>query len=161
MVNVDNMAICIVSHDVVDIFEIFHGKWRSIERGSGRHGGTGKPLVACLGTMLFIVNSKSSDESSNSIWSLDLAEENPKWQPLLPALDLRFDPVQAFCHDGRFYVIGHQPSLQNFAFMFDPLKKEWTALMQNFSGHLVPHAGILLRRQTVKKAFFDSCQPCI
>ena len=90
------------------------------------------------------------------MWKIDLADHSrPAFQPLLPSLDLRFDPVQAFSHNGALYVIGHQTALRNFAYSFDPVKREWTKQLESFGGHFVKEAGILLRRQRVKKAFFQ------
>ena len=85
---------------------------------------------------------------------IDFDQRLPSWQPLLPSLDLRFDPVQAFSHNGALFVLGYQTALQNFAFKFDPVRREWRKLLESFSGHFVNEAGILLRAQKVNKAFF-------
>ena len=90
------------------------------------------------------------------MWCIDLTDlGSPSWQPLLPSLDMQFDPVQAFSHNGALFVIGHQTALCNFVFRFDPVNREWTKELESFGGHFVNGAGILLRRQRVKKAFFQ------
>ncbi len=105
--------------------------------------------------MIYVLNSKSEAVASNAIWQIDISDDNPTWQPLLPALDLRFDPIEAFAHNNCIFVLGHQTALQNFVYKYDPVKMTWTCLLQGFSGDFVPKAGILLHRQMVKKAFFD------
>ena len=144
----------------VDIFDIAEKTWLTITQPSSHLKTIGheKPAIAILGTTLHIINSKCETIGSNAMWKIDLADHQslPAWQPLLPSLDLRFDPVQAFSHNGALFVIGHQTALRNFAYKFDPVKKEWTKQLESFSGHFVNGAGILLRRQRVKKAFFQS-----
>ena len=158
--NLDNNKICIVSSMAVDIFDIAEKTWLTITQPSSHLKTIGheKPAIAILGTTLHIINSKCETIGSNAMWKIDLADHQslPAWQPLLPSLDLRFDPVQAFSHNGALFVIGHQTALRNFAYKFDPVKKEWTKQLESFSGHFVNGAGILLRRQRVKKAFFQS-----
>ena len=158
--NLDNNKICIVSSMAVDIFDIAQKTWLTIAQPSSHLKTIGheKPAIAILGTTIHIINSKCETIGSNAMWKIDLADHQslPAWQPLLPSLDLRFDPVQAFSHNGALFVIGHQTALRNFAYKFDPVKKEWTKQLESFSGHFVNGAGILLRRQRVKKAFFQS-----
>ena len=156
--NIDNNKICLVTSQGVDIFDITKKTWQTIAQPTShlKTIGHGKPSIAIIGTILYVIKSKCDAVGSNSIWSIDLADQrSPAWQPLLPSLDLRFDPIQAFSHNGALFILGHQTSLRNFVYKFDPVNKEWTKQLESFGGHFVNGAGILLRRQRVKRAFFQ------
>lgn len=151
--------ICLVSNDAVDVLDLSQGTWRTIplETSRQQNHGKGKPVAVILGTFLYIIHGKSDTKGPNTMWQIDLSQEKPIWQPLFPVLDLRFDPIQAFTHNNGLYVIGNQTASGNFAYRFDPIVKEWSLQLEGFSGHFLPHAGILLRKQLVRKPFFDGC----
>jgi hypothetical protein len=120
-----------------------------------------RPLVATLGTVIYVICSKCSDVGPNAMWTIDTASKpRPQWQPLSPPSDLqRFDPISAFAHSGALYLIGWQAAIHNFAYRFDPRSGGagaglWTILCKNVSGQFVAGTGVLLRKQFVNKTTF-------
>ena len=156
ILSLDCSKICVVGRDFCDVLDTETMTWTSIELDKQRSQFNGQktPLVAFVGSVLYIICSKCPEKGSNSMWTIDLSKERPIWQPLLPGLDLRFDPVKAFTHNGFVYVMGKQTEDGNFAYKFDPRQKEWSLLYDKFGGNFVPHNGVLIQKQLVNKSFF-------
>ena len=94
------------------------------------------------------------------MWTIDLSENQPCWQPWLPPSEnLRFDPIMAFTHNSCVYLMGKQVERGNFCYKFDPCTVQWQLLYDNFGGTFLPHTGVLLNRRLVEKNFFNQSQP--
>ena len=162
VVGVDSKTICIVGYDFCDIFDTETEEWISLELESHRShlNGHERPIVASVGNKVFIVSSKCSDHASNAMWTIDLSENQPCWQPWLPPSEnLRFDPIMAFTHNSCVYLMGKQVERGNFCYKFDPCTVQWQLLYDNFGGTFLPHTGVLLNRRLVEKNFFNQSQP--
>lgn len=155
VLSLDSSKICAVGRDFCDVLDTETMTWSSIELDKQRSQfNGGKTLVASVGSVVYVICSKCPEKGSNSMWTIDLSKEEPIWQPLLPGLDLRFDPVKAFTHNGFIYILGKQTEDGNFAYKYDPRQKVWSLMYSNFGGNFVPHNGVLIQKQLVNKSFF-------
>ena len=103
-------------------------------------------VAAILGSVLYVISRRSNEIGANPMWVIDLSEDLPEWQPLVPALEMRFLPLSVIAHGGYLYVMGNQTAQCNFLYKFDPVTKDWHKCWENFKGHLSP-GGLLLRCQ--------------
>ena len=158
VVTVDSNTICIVGSNYCDIFNTETLEWNTLELESKRNhfNGQEKPTVCVLGSILYIICTKG-EHGSNALWQIDLSESRPSWQPWI-GLELRFDPVQAFTHNGSVYLMGKQVEFGNFCYKFNPILKEWSLVYDKLGGTFLANAGVLINKHLVNKSFFIGSQ---
>ena len=145
VLNYDNQKLVLVASDRLDIFDTLTNDWTTIHRGRPKKipQESKKQVAAILGSVVYVI---SRDETANPMWVIDLSEDDPVWQPLLPLLGMRFWPLSAFSHGHYLYLMGHQTATSNFLYRYDAIKKDWHKLWEHFKGHLSPTGGVLLRQ---------------
>ena len=140
VVNIDHRSLCVVSNNRLDILDTRTFDWKTIRNRRKLpqvSTSENKPVVAALvGYVVHVICPPIGQEGFNTIWSIDISESEPEWQPLLPSLEMRFTPLSAFAHGQNLFLLGHQPAKNNFLFRFDTLLKTWSTVFENFNGHL-------------------------
>ena len=155
VVTVDSKTICVVGSNYCDIFNTETFEWTTLELESKRQqfNGQDRPTVCVLGSVLYIICSKGFERGCNALWQIDLSESRPSWQPWV-GLELRFDPVQAFTHNGSVYLMGKQVEFGNFCYKFTPSLKKWSLVYDKLGGTFLANAGVLINKHLVNKSFF-------
>lgn len=109
-----------------------------------------KPVTSTLGSNIYFFGERSTAGGVNGAWVMD--SHSLSWTPLIPSLEMRFDPKGCHSHNGMIYLLGWQAAIKNFVYCFDPRAKKWSLVAKNESGHFSDN-GILSR-----KTYFSGLQ---
>ena len=154
VVNIDHRSLCVVSNNRLDILDTQTCDWKTVRNRrklAPVPKSENKPVVAALvGFVVYVICPPFDQEGFNTMWSIDISEAEPEWQPLLPSLEMRFTPLSAFAHGQNLYLLGHQPAKNNFLFRYDPLLKNWSTVFENFNGHLAVSGCLLSSSRGLK-----------
>lgn len=158
LASVDSNRIFVVGNDFCDVLDVNLNTWLSIKvpfssekdvhGAAAKEDGLMKPVLASLGSNIYLFGHRPVGSGVNSAWVLDT--HTLTWAKVIPSLEIRYDPKGAFSHNGLVYLLGWQAASNNFVYTFDPKLKKWSLVVKNEGGHFATN-GILVR-----KSYFSS-----